>query len=116
MRAIDESVYRYYQRVMFRAPFSFRGRIRRLEYGLTIVIACVVLLYSAVLADLVRQKSIYLAAYAGVLWFSLAQGCKRCHDLGSTGFLQIAPLYAFWMLFVDGQRKANRYGPSPKKR
>lgn len=104
---------------MFKNPFSFSGRIRRLEYGLSILIYLFVL-YSVVflLASIVDDEDtalgMYLMMLIPLLWFTWAQGAKRCHDLGNSGFYQLIPFYGLWMLFEDGKKGPNKYGPNPK--
>ena len=50
------------------------------------------------------------------LIFFWAQGAKRCHDLGNSGWYQLIPLYGLWMLFQDGIKGNNEYGINPKGR
>lgn len=110
---------------MFQRPFSFAGRIRRTEYGLSYVLYCVVLfIHSAIatiLFDVVNYNSqnaviyIGLLFYIPILWFLFAQSAKRCRDLGRSGWWQIVPFYGFWLLFKDGQHSHNRYGENPKE-
>ena len=59
---------------MFAHPFSFEGRIRRREYCWSLLIAEIV------------GCSLILAIPA--IWFILAQGSKRCHDYGESGWKQ----------------------------
>jgi hypothetical protein len=92
---------------MFSSPFSFNGRIRRLEYGISYVITMFML-------GLLGNSPILGLAYIPIFWFLLAQGTKRCHDRGNPGWWQIIPFYGFWMLFADGDRQNNEYGSSPK--
>ncbi len=112
---------------MFKRPFSFKGRIRRLEYGLSIIIYFVYLVTVRFIIgvivgnmheDLLFLISLILAI--PVLWFMLAQGAKRFHDTGETGWLQLAcvfcPLYVLFMLLCDGDKFANEYGEAPKGR
>jgi uncharacterized membrane protein YhaH (DUF805 family) len=40
----------------------------------------------------------------------LAQGAKRCHDRGNSGWYQLIPFYSLWMLFAEGDQQANSYG------
>jgi uncharacterized membrane protein YhaH (DUF805 family) len=49
-----------------------------------------------------------------LLWFVWAQGAKRCHDLGQSGWYQIIPFYVLWMIFGSGKNGINRYGVNPK--
>jgi uncharacterized membrane protein YhaH (DUF805 family) len=44
----------------------------------------------------------------------LAQGAKRCHDRGNSGWYLLIPFYVFWMLFADSDIGANEYGLNPK--
>ena len=101
---------------MFQSPFFFKGRIRRLEYGLSYLIYLVLYVLSVfVLSQF--PKSIYILGipYIALLWFLLAQGAKRCHDLGSSGFYQLIPFYVFILLFQEGQAWENEYGLNPKE-
>ena len=41
-----------------------------------------------------------------IMWFLLAQGAKRCHDTGRSGWWQLIPM--FWI--AKGEIKANKYG------
>lgn len=112
---------------MFKRPFTFDGRIRRLEYGISILIYfagafSVGILLGIVLVvtghsnmvDLPSTKYIIYALCLPLYYFLLAQGAKRCHDLGKNGWYQIVPFYALALLFVPGDRYENEYGKNPK--
>jgi uncharacterized membrane protein YhaH (DUF805 family) len=100
---------------MFEAPFSFDGRIRRTEYGITIIINGVVMMVlSGIMAASNGDAAFLLLAYIPMLWFGWAQGAKRCHDLGNNGWWQIIPFYGFWLLFQEGELGQNEYGGNPK--
>lgn len=103
---------------LFAHPFSFNGRIRRLEYGLSCLIYIVYDIIGSILME-PNEPSLgaclfVLLPYVPVIWLLLAQGAKRCHDLGHSGWYQLIPFYVFWMLFEDGDRLVNEYGISPK--
>lgn len=104
---------------MFKKPFSFEGRIRRLEYALSIFLCYVVFFFLGAImggsADEDVSATILLIASIPLLWFVAAQSCKRCHDLGNSGWFQIIPLYCIAMLFVDGDKGDNEYGSNPKQ-
>ena len=112
---------------MFKSPFSFNGRIRRLEYGLSQIIATVyylfiVLILGGIMGAIGSQDSGADGGFIIVMWifmlpamiFLWAQGAKRCHDIGNSGWFQLIPFYGLWMLFQDGYRGRNQYGEDPK--
>lgn len=122
---------------MFKAPFSFDGRIRRIEYFLSGIIGVIVggIAYSLGVATLFLGAAagsaggsffgilIGIAAAIASLWFSLAQGVKRLHDLNKSGWLILllfVPIvgwvFALYMLFADGTVGPNQYGEDPKNR
>ena len=88
--------------------FSFEGRIRRREYGITILLFAVIIVFQA----LIKIPYIHIP----FLWFLLAQGAKRCHDIGKSGWWQFVPFFGLWMLFKDGDVGFNEYGEDPKGR
>lgn len=99
---------------MFKNPFSFEGRIRRTEYGISIIITTVCNTAIGVLSQS-SSGSISMVAYIPLLWFLWAQAAKRCHDVGNSGWWQLIPFYGLWLLFQDGQIEDNKYGSNPKK-
>lgn len=101
---------------MFKAPFSFEGRIRRTEYGLSFIIMFGISMVANLLILFMKEAmiAVWIIFYIPMYWFSLAQGAKRCHDLGNSGWFQIIPLYFLWLLFQDGEPGENGYGPNPK--
>ena len=114
---IEESGLRVEKQRMFAHPFSFQGRIRRLEYGLSYIIYLVWYSFASVFSEGDGDGAgaiIYLITLVPFLWFILAQGCKRCHDRNNSGWYQIIPFYGLWMLFADGDIGENDYGPNPR--
>ncbi|HEY9167981.1 MAG TPA: DUF805 domain-containing protein [Lutibacter sp.] len=85
---------------MFKNLFSFKGRIRRTEFGLTFIIFCIL-----ALIPFVNLFALF------PLW---AQGAKRCHDVGISGWWQLIPLCPIYLLFAKGNAGANTYGEDPK--
>lgn len=115
------------ERKMFSAPFSSDGRIRRLEFGLTVLIANIlsmilglimgIVLVACGAGDAVDSPSTKLVFYIfmiPVYWFHFAQGAKRCHDRGNSGWYQLIPFYILWLIFAEGEPGSNEYGPNPK--
>jgi uncharacterized membrane protein YhaH (DUF805 family) len=97
---------------MFKNLFSFNGRIRRTEYGLSFIIYIIV--YIMILSSIDRGTSLIFFLFIPLIWFLWSQGAKRCHDMGKSGWWQIIPFYFFWMLFEDGNMWPNQYGDNPK--
>jgi uncharacterized membrane protein YhaH (DUF805 family) len=107
----------YVKPSMFRNSFSFEGRIRGLEYGLSFIIYYIWMFFSAFVAFSINGdnfEGIYYLLLIPGFYFWIAQGAKRCHDRGNSGWYQLIPFYAFWMLFGDGDIGANNYGVNPK--
>ena len=102
---------------MFRNSFSFEGRIRRLEYGLSFIIYYIWLFFCAFVSFSINADNfdgIYFLLMILGFYFLIAQGAKRCHDRGNTGWYQLIPFYGLWMLFGDGDIGTNNYGANPK--
>lgn len=126
---------------MFKAPFSFDGRIRRIEYFLSGLISSVVggivwtIAFAGIMAGAMSGSTmgavgssvfgtiVGLAVYAGLAWFGLAQGVKRLHDLNKSGWMILIMfipvvnfIFGLYMLFADGTVGPNEYGNDPKNR
>lgn len=100
---------------MFEKPFSFKGRIRRLEYFISVLLQ-LILFFPIVylIRGLPYEREIFWIVFLILVWFLLAQGTKRCHDIGRSGVYQLIPFYFFWMIVEDGVPKKNKYGLNPK--
>jgi uncharacterized membrane protein YhaH (DUF805 family) len=111
--------------------FSFKGRIGRLEYFISFIIYW---LYCVAIGFFIGFWFGFYEGYNGIytgegasvttnillfvllipnFWFLLAQGAKRCHDIGKGGLFQIIPLYILWMLIEAGEEGTNEYGKNP---
>lgn len=99
---------------MFKRPFSFRGRIRRLEYGITIIVVSLWMSFLSSIGEEVDYSLVWAVIYLLACWICFAQGCKRCHDQGRSGWWQLIPFFGFILLFVEGDQGENEYGDDPK--
>ena len=107
----------YVKPSMFRNSFSFEGRIRRLEYGLSFIIYYIWIIFSSFVAISINAdnfEGIYYICVIPGFYFWIAQGAKRCHDRGNSGWYQLIPLYTLWMLFGEGDIGNTNYGANPK--
>ena len=105
---------------MFKKPFSFDGRIGRLEYILSILLFLsmglgVMYLLAQTGIDEIYLPPLFILIAIPFYWFSTAQGAKRCHDMGYSGWFQLIPLFTFIMTFRPGVPFENRYGPARKE-
>lgn len=115
---------------MFRNPFSFDGRIRRTEYGISFILFVIVGAIVKAIVVAVIMGSGYNSGYSSdnyssgqlltflfyipLLWFLWAQGSKRCHDADMSGWWQLIPFMPLVLIFIDGTKGNNRYGEDPK--
>jgi uncharacterized membrane protein YhaH (DUF805 family) len=125
----------------FAQLFSFEGRQRRLYFWLVTLVIAVI---NGVVWGLTIGPAYMVAATTGapagilagsallgwlvyllLLWPSLANSVKRCHDRDKSGWwlllmwlASITVIGALWPLielgFIDGTPGPNRFGPSPK--
>ena len=104
-------------RGMFKRPFDFfNGRIRRTEYGLSIIIHFIYFFILGLFSGAgAMDEGVVGFLSIPAYWFLWAQGSKRCHDLGHTGWFQLIPFYGLWMLFASGDEGENEYGSDPKE-
>lgn len=99
---------------MFQNLFSFEGRIRRTEYGISLIIYVFIAVFINLIAQSDREAGFIFILYIPALWFLWSQAAKRCHDVGNSGWWQLIPFYGLWLLFQDGDAGPNQYGDNPK--
>ena len=110
-----EDVEAWRKRDSFR-PFSFKGRIGRLQLILSYVVGFVAWFASSLLFDIEHSDGnggvilLFLACTAVFLWFIYAQCAKRCHDLGKSGAWMFVPFWNILLFFAEGEKGENQYG------
>ena len=99
----------------------FEGRAKRTEYWLFMLIHVIIsiILYALILiADFLII--VYIVYGLAVLVPSLAVGCRRLHDSGKSGWLQLVGLIPLVgaiiliVMFVLPSGDDNKYGPRPE--
>ena len=110
-----EDVETWRKRDSFR-PFSFKGRIGRVQLILSYVVGFVVWFASFFLFDIEHSDGnggvilLFLACTVAFFWFLYAQCAKRCHDLGKSGAWMFVPFWNILLFFAEGEKGKNQYG------
>lgn len=112
-----EDVEAWRKRDSFR-PFSFKGRIGRLQLILSYVVGFVAWFAIYALSEnelyYLEYNSnvflLFLACTAVFFWFLYAQCAKRCHDLGKSGAWMFVPFWNVLLFFAEGEEQDNQYG------
>ncbi len=95
---------------MFTRPFIFIGTINRKEYALSLLIVvallCISVWICGALTDAYGDNDyvlfLFLVLRIVFSWFLLAQGAKRCHEIGLSGWWQIVPFFWVFLLVKKG--------------
>lgn len=109
-----EDVEAWRKRDSFR-PFSFKGRIGRVQLILSYVVGFVAWFAIYALSEPALEYNsniflLFLACTAVFLWFLYAQCAKRCHDLGKSGAWMFVPFWNILLFFAEGEKGENQYG------
>ena len=98
---------------MFKKPFSFKGRIGRTEYAISFIVFTVFYFTVGPIVESNDMGSLLSLLIIPVMWFLLAQGAKRCHDTGRSGWWQLIPMFWIILIIAKGNIRDNRYGIRP---
>lgn len=109
-----EDVEAWRKRDSFR-PFSFKGRIGRMQLILSYVMGFVAWFAIYALSEPALEYNsniflFFLACTAVFFWFLYAQCAKRCHDLGKSGAWMFVPFWNILLFFAEGEKGENQYG------
>ena len=109
-----EDVEAWRKRDSFR-PFSFKGRIGRMQLILSYVVGFVAWFAIYALSEPALEYNsniflFFLACTAVFFWFLYAQCAKRCHDLGKSGAWMFVPFWNILLFFAEGEKGENQYG------
>ena len=110
----------------------FNGRMRRIHYflyglagGLIFSVAYLIVAFAfgAMFDSFAVSLVLLIPCYIAYMWFTLAIGVKRLHDIDKSGWyllILLIPIvnfiWALYMLFADGTVGPNRFGADPKNR
>lgn len=109
-----EDVEAWRKRDSFR-PFSFKGRIGRLQLILSYVVGFVAWFAIYALSEPALEYNsniflLFLACTVVFFWFLYAQCAKRCHDLGKSGAWMFVPFWNVLLFLAEGEEQDNQYG------
>lgn len=106
--------------------FSFKGRMRRLHYFLSIIGFYALLFLSVFFMSELSKDSMFWGFLGAVImffsvWFIIAARVKRCHDRGNSGWWQlytcipyVGAVFSIILLFGSGDEDENEYGSNPR--
>lgn len=102
--------------------FSFKGRLRRLDYFLGLLINGLVycIPYGLFLFDgNSGSENVFVQVISfvcmAILWImQLSIMVRRSHDIGKSGWFILIPFYTIVLYFVKGDVGENEYGADPK--
>ena len=113
----------YFGTCVFDKFFITKGRARRKEIWGFMLFATLIyfVLLFLVAAGIIPEKVTYF--YSAILFLpNLAVSIRRLHDLGFSGWWLLAGLIPFVgllgaipLLFEEGEKRRNKYGPNPKR-
>ena len=110
---------------LFTRAFSFNGRITRTEYAVSYATIALWALVGCRITDVwatfttfvvdasagdATAVAIWKAAVVPLVWFLLAQGAKRLHDVGRSGWWILVPFVCLLLFFPRGSQATNKYG------
>lgn len=123
----------WYKKVVFENYANFTGRARRSEYWYFRLTTAVIFLLFVILGVIVYAISdngplaigigygLFILYALATLVPSLGVSIRRMHDIGKSGWTIfvgiipfIGPIWVLVLLFTEGDRGANLYGPDPK--
>ena len=93
----------------FKNYANFNGRARRKEFWFFFLFQFILLTVVASIND-----TLYLIVFLGLLLPSVNVASRRMHDVGESGWMQMIPIYNFYLLCKDSEPLDNKYGPKVK--
>ncbi|APZ47311.1 DUF805 domain-containing protein [Polaribacter reichenbachii] len=101
---------------------DFKGRARRKEYWMFVLINAIISIIMMVLDNLLgttygplNEDGYFETIYSiATLVPSLAVSARRMHDVGKSGWYMLIPIYNLILFCTDGDEEPNKWGENPK--
>lgn len=111
---------KWYWNAITKHYVDFKGRARRKEYWMFILINMVITLPLAALKGTFELVWPYYVYHLVILLPSIAIIIRRLHDVGKSGwwtlglFVPFLNFYVIYLFCCNGEKGLNAWGPSPK--
>lgn len=90
--------------------FSFKGTLGQSKYIANFFVALVLdIAYAFLVNNHYLDSIIAIIILIPLLWYNLALGAKRCHDIGLNGWYQLIPFFYIYLLFARSKENNNSY-------
>lgn len=101
---------------------DFSGRSRRKEYWFFILGTWIVAIVLGIVEGIIGMAGtvggaygpLTLIFYLAILVPSIAVAIRRVHDQDKSGWFILIPIYNLILMFLEGTKGPNRFGPDPK--
>jgi len=93
---------------------TFSGRARRSEYWYFFLFNVSALILLSFIGAAMGNMIFYALYALAALIPGIAVAVRRMHDVGKSGWFAIVPIYNLILVFTEGDRGENEYGPDPK--
>ena len=101
---------------------DFSGRSRRKEYWFFVLGTWIVAIILGIVEGIAGLTGMVGGAYGpltalfylAILVPSIAVAIRRVHDQDKSGWFILIPIYNLILMFLEGTKGPNRFGPDPK--
>ena len=104
----------WYLKVLKEHYADFKGRARRKEYWMFFLINIIISFVIGLIAGLVETPVIGSIYSLAVFIPGIAVAVRRTHDAGKSGWFVLVPFYNIYLLCIDSENGANKWGENPK--
>lgn len=101
---------------------DFSGRSRRKEYWMYILGLWIAIIVASIVDGVLGMTGMIggvygpltAIVYLGTLIPTIAVAVRRVHDSDKSGWFVLVPIYNLILMFIEGTKGPNRFGPDPK--